>query len=164
MLSYVVAMSENNVIGMSGRLPWHLPEDLKKFKEITSSGTKTMIMGRKTFESLPRILPGRKHVILTRSKDFKVPDENVQVLYSLDKLTPFIESKEEYYVIGGGELFVQLMPYVSRIYLTILYHDFIGDTLFPEFDKNDWKITESYEGPVDENNKYKHTYLTLDRI
>jgi dihydrofolate reductase len=157
-------MSENYIIGKEGQLPWYLPEDLKFFKEITSSGTKTMIMGRKTFQSLPKVLPGRKHIILTRNTDYEVEDENVEVVYSIDSLKPYIDRKEEYYVIGGGEIFELLFPFTERLYLTIIHHHFEGDTYFPKFDKSTWKIVNSYEGKVDENNKYNHTYLILDRI
>jgi dihydrofolate reductase len=164
MLSFVVAMSENYVIGKAGSLPWHLPEDLRKFKEITSSGSKTMIMGRKTFESLPKVLPGRKHIILTRDKNYKFDDANIEVIHHLEALKPYVDSKEEYFVIGGGELFSLLLPCTKRIYLTILHQDFEGDTYMPQFDPKNWTVVETYEGTVDENNKYKHTYLTLEKI
>jgi dihydrofolate reductase len=164
MLSFVVAMSENRVIGKEGTLPWYLPEDLQRFREITSSGSKTMIMGRKTFESLPRVLPGRKHIILTRDKSFRIEDANVEVIHGLEALKPYIDSEDEYFVIGGGELFTALLSYAKRIYLTIIHHYFEGDTYMPRYDENQWKVTESYEGKVDENNKYQHTYLTLDKI
>jgi dihydrofolate reductase len=163
MLSFVVAMSENYVIGKDGTLPWHLPEDLKKFKEITLSGSKTMIMGRKTFESLPRVLPGRKHIILTRDKSYKVDDANVEVIHNIEGLKPYANSQEEYFVIGGGELFSMLFPYAKRIYLTILHHHFEGDTYMPQFDMKDWKVVESHEGIINEKNIYRHTYLTLER-
>ncbi|MCM8710203.1 dihydrofolate reductase [Clostridium sp. SYSU_GA19001] len=162
MLSFIVAMSENYVIGKNGNVPWHLPADLKIFKEITSSGTKTMIMGRKTFESLPKVLPGRKHIILTGNKDYKVNDSNIEVIHSIDELTPYINSFEEYFVIGGGEIFSLLFPYVKRLYLTIIHHDFEGDTYFPNFDKSQWKVTKLHEGKIDADNKYKHTYLLLE--
>lgn len=163
MLSYVVAVAKNNVIGKEGNLAWHLPDDLKKFKEITNSGSKTMIMGRKTFESLHKLLPGRKHIILTRNKDFNVDGDNVLIIHSIDALKPYIESEKEYYVIGGGEIFNILMPYTKRIYLTIIHQDFEGDTYFPEIKKDEWKEVERREGTVDEKNVYKHTYVTLER-
>ncbi len=163
MLSFVVAMSENNIIGKDGTLPWYLPEDLKKFKEITLSGSQTMIMGRKTFEALPRVLPGRKHIVVTKNKNFKVKDENVQVVYKLEDLSPYIYSDKEYFVIGGGELFKQLLPHTKRIYLTILHHQFEGDTYMPLFDMKEWTVIDSYDGKIDENNNYSHTYLILDK-
>lgn len=164
MLSFVAAISENYVIGREGTLPWYLPEDLKKFKEITSSQSKTMIMGRKTFESLPKILPGRKHIVLTSNPDYKIIHTDVKVVHNLEDLSPYINNDEEYFVIGGGEVFKTLLPYAKRIYLTIIHEKFEGDTYFPAFDKSKWKVTECYEGRIDEKNKYKHTYLTLDAI
>jgi dihydrofolate reductase len=163
MLSFVVARSENNIIGKGGTLPWHLPEDLKKFKEITLSGNQTMIMGRKTFEALPRVLPGRKHIVVTRNIGYKVDDDNVKVVHTLEDLQSYIDSEEEYFVIGGGELFTELLPYTKRIYLTILHHEFEGDAYMPEIDMKEWTIVDSYEGKVDESNKYNHTYLILDK-
>lgn len=157
-------MSENYVIGKDGNLAWHLPSDLKKFKEITSSGSRTMIMGRKTFESLPKVLPGRKHIVLTKNVDYKINDINVEILHSIKELSPYINSSEEYFVIGGGKIFSLLLPYTKRMYLTIIHHPFEGDTYFPKFDKSQWKVIECSEGKVDEENKYRHTYLILDKI
>ncbi|MEA4827438.1 MAG: dihydrofolate reductase [Clostridium sp.] len=164
MLSFVVAVSQNNVIGKDNNLPWKIPEDLKHFKEITLSKTKTMIMGRKTFEALPSVLPRRKHIVLTGNRDYNMENINVKVIHSVDEINPLIHSKEEYFVIGGGEIFSELMPYAKKIYLTIIHHDFQGDTFFPGYNKNDWKITEMHKGTVDENNKFNHTYLTLEKI
>lgn len=163
MLSFVVAISENNVIGKNGSLPWRLPEDLKFFKDITSTSSKTMIMGRKTFESLPKVLPGRKHIILTRNKNFKINDEQVSVIYDIKNLQPYIEASEEYFVIGGAEIFKQLLPYADRIYLTRIHENFHGDTFFPEFDENQWQTNILRKGTVDEDNPYAHTYLILDK-
>lgn len=164
MLSFVVAMTEDYVIGNHGKLPWYLPEDLRWFKKITSSGTKTMIMGRRTFESLPRILPGRNHIILTKNSCYPAKGENIRVLHDIISLAPYIQSKEEYYVIGGSEVFSLLFPFTSRIYLTIIHHNFQGDTYFPKFNKNEWKVAECIEGTIDEKNKYAHTYLVLNKI
>lgn len=164
MLSIVVAVSENNVIGKNNTLPWHLPGDLKKFKEITLSKSKTMIMGRKTFEALPEVLPGRKHIILTRNKDYKVNNKNVEVLNDLDRIKYFIESKEEYFLIGGGEIFKLLIPFVKKIYLTIIHEAFEGDTFFPYHKESQWKVTEKEIGTLDEKNIHRHTFLILERI
>lgn len=163
MLSLVVAISKNNVIGKNGSLPWRLPEDLKFFKDITSTSSKTMIMGRKTFESLPKVLPGRKHIILTKNKNFKINDEQVSVIHDIKDLQPYIEASEEYFVIGGAVIFKQLLPYANRIYLTRIHEDFYGDTFFPEFNENQWKTNILREGTVDEKNPYAHTYLILDK-
>ncbi|MFL0248021.1 dihydrofolate reductase [Candidatus Clostridium stratigraminis] len=164
MLSFVVAIADNNVIGKDKSLAWYLPNDLKKFKDITMSGSKTMIMGRKTFESLPKVLPERRHIILTNNRDYKVIDENVKVVTNLDELKPYIEAKEEYFVIGGGQIFKLLFPYTNKMYITEIHENFEGDTFFPEYDKTKWKAVEKREGIVDNKSKYKHTFLTLVRI
>jgi dihydrofolate reductase len=163
-LSIVVAIADNNVIGKEKSLAWYLPNDLKKFKDITMTGSKTMIMGRKTFESLPKVLPERKHIILTNNRDYKVMDENVKVVTDLDGLKPYIESEEEYFVIGGGQIFKLLFPYTNKMYITDIHENFEGDTFFPEYDKTKWKVIENREGIVDDKSKYKHTFLTLVRI
>lgn len=164
MLSIVVAIADNNVIGKEKSLAWYLPNDLKKFKDITLSGSKTMIMGRKTFESLPKVLPDRKHIIITNNKDYKVMNENVRVVTNLDELKPYIEAKEEYFVIGGGQIFKLLFPYTNKMYITEIHENFEGDTFFPEYDKSKWKTIEKREGVVDDKSIYKHTFLTLVRI
>lgn len=164
MLSFVVAISENNVIGKNGCLPWRLPEDLRFFKDITCTSTKTMIMGRKTFESLPKVLPGRKHIILTRNRNFRIFHEQADVVYDIESLKPYIEAADEYFVIGGAEIFKQLLPFTDRIYLTRIHKNFEGDTTFPEFDKDKWRTTLLFEGKLDKENIYPHTYLKLDRI
>lgn len=164
MLSIVVAIADNNVIGKEKSLAWYLPNDLKKFKDITLSGSKTMIMGRKTFESLPKVLPDRKHIILTNNKDYKVMNENVRIVTDLDELKPYIEAKEEYFVIGGGQIFKLLFPYTNKMYITEIHENFEGDTFFPEYDKSKWKTIEKREGLVDDKSIYKHTFLTLVRI
>jgi len=164
MLSTVVAIAENNVIGKEKSLAWYLPNDLKKFKDITMTGSKTMIMGRKTFESLPKVLPGRKHIILTNNRDYKVNDENAKVVHSIGELKEYIDAKEEYFVIGGGQIFTLLFPYTSKMYITEIHETFEGDTFFPQYDKTKWKVIEQREGIIDDKSKYKHTFVTLERI
>lgn len=164
MLSYVVAIARNKVIGNDNRLAWHLPNDVKFFKEITMTGSRTMIMGRKTFDSLPRVLPGRKHIILTQNKDYKIDDENVCVIHSKEDLLPYINSEEEYFVIGGAEIFKMFLPDTKRMYITEIHEDFAGDTFFPDYDQSEWKVTTKKEGIVDKRNKYQHTFYTLEKI
>ena len=106
MISFVVAIGKNNVMGKSNRLPWHLPADVKFFKETTSSASKIMIMGRRTFESLPRVLPGRKHFILTTNKAYKPPaHEDVFVFHTVEEILKQLDPDQEYFVIGGAEIF-----------------------------------------------------------
>lgn len=163
MLSFVVAVSENNVIGKDNSLIWHLPSDLRRFKEITLSESKTMIMGRKTFEALPQVLPGRKHIILTRNKNYKVENEAVTIINDIASIKPMIEAKEEFFVIGGGEIYKLLMPYAKKLYLTIVHENFSGDTFFPDYKEFQWNIIKKQEGVYDENNQYKNTFLILER-
>ncbi|MHC1719906.1 MAG: dihydrofolate reductase [Clostridiaceae bacterium] len=163
MLSYVVVISQNNVIGYKGKIPWRLPDDVKFFKEITLTGTKTMIMGRKTFESLPRVLPGRKHIVYTENKEYHVDDKNVEIIHNLDELLAYASSDLEYFVIGGAQIFKLLFPYTDRIYLTKIHADFEGDTFFPEYDELDWEVTDQRVGVVDEKNRYSHTFYVLNR-
>lgn len=163
MISYVVAMDKNNLIGKGNELPWHLPNDLEKFKKITTDKSKTIIMGRKTFESLPKILPDRHHIVLTRDKSYKIEDESVTVVNRVEDIKPLIEDAKEYFVIGGGEIFNLLFPYTSRMYITRIDASFEGDTFFKKYNENEWKVVGEKEGLIDENNKYKHKFIVLER-
>ena len=118
MLSIIVAKAKNNVIGKDNQLIWHLPEDLKRYKEITTGHT--IIMGRKTFESLGRILPNRKHVILCNDMEMNVDDDRVEVLEDISMLDKYIKSEEENFIIGGATIYKLLMPYVNKLYITKL--------------------------------------------
>ena len=163
MLSFVVAISNNNVIGLDNKIPWYLPDDLKKFKEITTDKTKTMIMGRKTFESLPQILPDRHHVVLTRDKNYKVDDHRVTIVNNEEDLEKYIKNEKEYFVIGGEEIFSLLFPYTNKMYITEIDADIPGDTFFPKYDEKEWNVIELKEGKIDEDNKYAHLYKILER-
>lgn len=164
MLSIVAAVAENNIIGKDNSLLWSLPEDLERFKRITSRESKTMIMGRKTFESINRILPGRKHIILTRNNLFNVNDENVKIIHSLDTLKPYIDSREEYFVIGGGEIYSLLLPYVKKMYLTKVHEEFNGDTSFPNFNENEWQVVSWEDYKDTKLCEYSSTFLVMERI
>ena len=144
MLSIIVAVSENNVIGKDNKLLWHIPEDLKRFKEITTG--KTIIMGRKTFESLGRVLPNRKHIILTRSLDFKVDNENVEIINNKEDISKYRDSKEEAFIIGGGIIYTQFMELASKIYITKIHKRFEGDTYFPKIDEDKWEEIQRQKG------------------
>lgn len=140
MISLVVAMSENRVIGVENRLPWHIPEDLKRFKKITSGHP--IVMGRKTFESIGRPLPNRTNIVITRQKDYRV--EGVVTVFSLEEALEWAgrsPGSDEIFVIGGGEIFSQILPRAGRIYLTEVEWPFEGDAFFPEFDEGAYKET-----------------------
>jgi len=161
MLSIVVAVAENNVIGKDNKLIWHLPEDLKRFKKLTTGHT--IIMGRKTFESLGRVLPNRKHVILCNDMELNIEDENVEVLEDISMLKQYIDSTEENFVIGGATIYKLLLPYANKIYLTLIHEKFEGDVFFPEIDEREWKIVETEKGLKDEKNPYDYEYITYTR-
>ena len=161
MLSIIVAKAKNNVIGKNNELIWKLPEDLKRFKKLTTGHT--IIMGRKTFESLGRVLPNRKHIIFSQNPDFKVNDENVEIVHSMLQIQGYIEDKEEHFVIGGAMIYNLLMPYVTKMYVTQIDKEFEGDAFFPRIDENTWEVVEKSEVMEDENSHLKYEYITYKR-
>ena len=161
MLSIIVAKAKNNIIGKNNKMIWHLPEDLKHFKNLTTGHT--IIMGRKTFESLGKPLSNRKHIIFSQNPDFKVNDENVEVVHSLLQIQDLIEGKEEAFVIGGAMIYNFLMPYVKKMYVTEIEKDFEGDTFFPIIDSEIWKEVSREKGLKDENNNLDYYFVTYER-
>ena len=161
MLSIIVAKAKNNIIGKENKLIWHLPEDLKHFKDLTTGNT--IIMGRKTFESLGRVLPNRKHIVFSQNPDFKVNDENVEIVHSMLQIQEYIENGEEAFVIGGAIIYNLLMPYVKKMYVTEIDKDFDGDAFFPRIDETKWKEVSREEGPDDEENNFTYEYVTYER-
>lgn len=139
MISIIVAKTIKNYIGKDNKLLFHISEDLKRFKEITN-GHK-IIMGRKTFESLPKILDNREHIIITRDKDYKVESNRIEIVNDIEEIIEkYQNSNEEVFVIGGGEIYKQLLPYTNKLYLTIIESDIEGDTKFPLLNINDWNV------------------------
>ena len=161
MLSIIVAKAKNNVIGKNNKIIWNLPDDLKRFKKLTTGHT--IIMGRKTFESLGRVLPERKHIIFSQNPDFKVNDENVEIVHSMLQIQEYIENEEENFVIGGAMIYNLLMPYVKKMYITQINKEFEGDTFFPKIDENIWKEVERIQGIKDEENNLDYEYITYER-
>ena len=161
MYSFVVAVGKNNEMGLNNHLPWHLPDDAEFFKQLTQNHT--IIMGRKTFESLPQILPKRHHIILTRDKTYKVNNEKVTIVHSLDELLSVTCGQEEYFVIGGSQIFDLMLPYTQRIYLTKVDKSFDADVYFNAMNEENWYITKQWEGIVNEKNKYPHTFYIFER-
>ena len=161
MLTIIAAASENNALGKDNALVWHLPNDFKRFKELTTGHH--IIMGRKTFESFPKPLLNRTHVIITRQKDYEVP-EGCVVVSSLKKAIAICSENEESFVIGGGEIYKQSIEEVDKIELTRVHTTIEADTFFPIIDLKDWKlITEEFH-PKDEKHKYDFTYLTYVKV
>lgn len=162
MLSIVVAKAKNNIIGKDNKLLWHLSDDLKRFRALTEGHT--IIMGRKTFESLGKVLPNRKHIVFSNNPDFKVNDENVEVVHSLLQIQEYIESEEEAFVIGGAMMYNFLMPYVSKMYVTEIEKEFEGDTFFPRIDDKKWKEISREKGPEDGENNFEYNYVIYEKI
>lgn len=161
MLSIIAAKAKNNVIGKSNKMLWNIPEDLKRFKELTTGHV--IIMGRKTFESLGTILPDRKHIVFTNNPDFKVENENVKIVHSMLEIQEYIEDKNENFVIGGAMIYNLLMPYVTKLYVTQIHKDFDGDTFFPRIDEEKWKVVERIQGMRDENIHFDYEFITYEK-
>ena len=161
MLSIIVAKAKNNIIGKDNTLIWSLPADLKRFKELTTGHT--IIMGRKTFESLGRVLPNRKHIVFTQNPDFKVNDENVKVVHSMLEIQEYIENKEENFVIGGAMIYNLLMPHVTKMYVTEIKEEFEGDTFFPKIDTEIWNEVSREKGIQDEKNNLDYDYVVYEK-
>ena len=161
MLSIIVAKAKNNIIGKDNKLLWNLPEDLKRFREITSGHV--IIMGRKTFESIGRVLPNRKHIIFSQNRDLKYDDENVEVVHSMLEIKEYIDNDEENFVIGGAMIYNLLMPHVSKMYVTQINKDFEGDAFFPKINEDIWEVVEEEKGLVDEESKLEFEYITYVR-
>ena len=161
MLSIIVAKAKNNIIGKDNKLLWNLPADMKRFKEITSGHV--IIMGRKTFESIGKVLPNRKHIIFSQNRDLKYDDENVEVVHSMLEIKEYIDNDEENFVIGGAMIYNLLMSHVTKMYVTQVNKDFEGDAFFPKINEDVWKVVEEEKGVVDEDSKLEFEYITYVR-
>ena len=161
-LVLIVAAAENNVIGKDNQLIWHLSDDLKRFKKLTSGHH--IIMGRKTFESFPKPLPNRTHIVITRQKEYKVPKGVIVVHTMKEAVSVAALSDAEPYVIGGGEIYKQALPFATKIELTRVHHEFEGDTYFPEIDTKDWKETANEFHPKDKDHEYEFSFITYERV
>lgn len=158
-ISLVVAASANNVIGVAGGLPWHLATDLRRFKAITMG--KPMVMGRATWESIGRALPGRRSIVVTRQGDFSAAGG--EIVTSIDAALAATADADELMVIGGGQIYRQFLPMAQRIYLTTVHAEIAGDTTFPALDEADWQLVESESIPASASQPYALTFKVLDR-
>ncbi len=161
-LSAIVAISENNVIGNKQGLIWHLPNDLKHFKNKTKGHC--VIMGRKTFESIGKPLPNRINIIITRQKSYV--QNGCKVVNSLEEAILYANqlNEEEAFIIGGAEIYKQAFSFLEKLYLTIVLEKFEGDTSFPEYDKSKWKLISEDYVKKDEKNPYDHIFQEFIRI
>ncbi len=153
-------MKKNRVIGKGNALPWHLPADMKHFRELTMG--KPVIMGRKTFESIGKPLEGRKNILITSDSNYRA--EGCLVVHSLEEALKTAEGGEEVMIIGGGKIYEEFLPKADRIYLTEIHQDFEGDTYFPEFNQNEWQETSREDFKPDEKNPFAYSFVTLERI
>ncbi|MBB1285945.1 dihydrofolate reductase [Flavisolibacter sp. BT320] len=161
MISLLLAVSENGVIGKNNALPWHLPNDLKYFKNLTWG--LPILMGRKTFDSIGKPLPGRKSIVITRNNDWRY--NGVEVVHSLEEAVKTAEvlGAKEIFVIGGAEIFNASLPQANRIYLTRIHQEFEGDVFFPAIDETTWQLSSSRFCRKDEKNPYDHTYQVWEK-
>jgi len=159
LISLIVAMAQNGVIGRENALPWRLAADLRRFRAFTMG--KPVLMGRKTYESIGRPLQGRLNLVLTRDRGWSAP--GVTVVHSVDEALACAAGAEELVAIGGAEVYRLVMPFARRIYLTHVHADVPGDTFFPDFDPTQWVDVECLAHPADEQNSYPVTFVTLER-
>lgn len=158
-LSYIVAMDIQQAIGLNNALPWRLPAELAYFKKTTMNHT--ILMGRKTYESIGKPLPNRTNVILTQNKDYEA--EGCVIVHSVEEALELAKN-QEVFVIGGAEVFQLFMPLVERLYITLIEHEFEADTFFPEFDIEEWVLQSSEEGIKDDKNPYDYSFLVYTQI
>ncbi len=158
-IAVIVAVAENNGIGKDNQLLWHLPADLKQFKQLTTGHT--IIMGRKTFESIGKALPNRRNIVLTTQKNFAI--DGVEVFNNIADALLSCENDETVFIIGGAKIYEQTLWQADLIYITRVHVDLDADTFFPELDQINWKIVSSRYFPADEKNKYAFTFETLQR-
>lgn len=158
-LSLIAAMDRNRLIGKDNALPWRLPADLQHFKRVTMG--KPVLMGRKTYESIGRALPGRENIVITRNRDFTA--EGCTVLHSIDEALQHAAQHDEVMVIGGANFYEQLLPRADRLYLTLIDGAFEGDAWFPQWNEGEWQEVASEAYEPDENNPYGYRFVTLER-
>ncbi|MFA4999104.1 MAG: dihydrofolate reductase [Candidatus Paceibacterota bacterium] len=158
-ISIIVAIGNNRVVGIDNKLPWNLPADMKHFREKTMG--KPVIVGQKTFESIGKPLPGRTNIVLTLDKNFNHP--GCIVAHSIEEALKAAKDFEEVMIIGGVSIYGQFMPLADRMYLTLIDGDFKGDIYFPEINYQDWEETERIDNLPDKENPYKYSFVTLER-
>jgi dihydrofolate reductase len=157
MISFVVAMDKNRGIGKNNDLPWYLPDDLRHFKKVTMG--KPIVMGRKTYESIGKPLPGRENIVVTRDASYKA--EGTTIIHSVDEVLS--RKADEICVIGGTEIFKMFLPAADRLYITEIHETFEADTFFPELDEEQWEEVSRNAGTVDEKNKYPHDFVVYEK-
>lgn len=161
MITIIAAAAENNALGKDNQMIWHLPDDFKRFRQLTTGHY--IIMGRKTFESLPKLLPNRTHVIISRQKDYSVP-EGVLVVHSLEEAIKVCPPNEAIFIIGGGEIYKQSMAIADTIELTRVQTAPEADAFFPEINPEEWQLVSEEFHPKDEKHAYDFRFLRYEKI
>lgn len=157
-VTIVVAISQNHVIGKDNKLLWHLPNDLKHFKNITTGHT--VIMGRKTYDSVGKPLPKRRNIIVTRQA---ITIEGCEVVNAIESALALCVGEDEVFIVGGAEIYKLAMQLTNRIYLTIIHQSFEGDTFFPEIDESEWKPVYREDHQPDEKNNLAYSFITYEK-
>ncbi len=159
-ISIIAAMGTNRVIGRGNGLPWNLPADTRFFKETTRGHP--VIMGRKTFDTMGKPLPGRRNIVITRRPHLEIP--GAEVVSSLEAALSLVNvQEEEVFIIGGSEIYEMALAIADRMYLTLIHESFEGDTFFPEFDESDWVVVSRRDHQADERNPHAFSFLTYER-
>ena len=159
-ISLIAAMANGRVIGIENRLPWRLPADMKHFRAVTMG--KPVLMGRKTFDSIGKPLPGRINIVVTQDQNFG--PEGVNVAYSIEEALAAANDAEEIMVIGGASFYAQLLPRAQRLYITEIHHDFAGDAFFPAWDPVAWREIQREDYDPDSSNPFPYSFVSLERI
>jgi len=159
MISLIVAVDSQYLIGKNNQLPWHLPADLKHFKTLTTGNT--IIMGRKTYQSIGKPLPNRRNIVVTRNKNFTA--EGCEITDNLQEACKLCNASNEIFVIGGSEIFKEAIHFVNRLYVTHIDAAFEGDTFFPEIDFQKWQKVEEFVFEADTKNLYNYSFVTYER-
>ena len=160
MITIIAAAAENDALGKDGNIPWHLPDDFKRFKKLTTGHH--IIMGRKTWESFPKPLPNRTHVVITRNKNYKA--NNAIVVNSLEDALTYCQEEDHTFIIGGGEIYKLGMPYATHIELTRVHNEYEADAFFPKINTDHWKLTKSTFHDIDNSHKSSFTFETWKKI
>jgi dihydrofolate reductase len=160
MIIMIAAVAENNALGKNNELVWHLPNDFKRFKTLTTGHY--IIMGRKTFESFPKPLPNRTHVVITRQKEYN--PEGCIVVDSIEKAIAICPENETSFIIGGGEIYNLGLPFADKLEITKVHYSFDADAFFPEINPNDWTEIQSEFNPADDKHQYAYTYQTFVKV
>jgi len=160
MITIIAAIAEDNALGKNNQLIWHLPADLKRFKQVTSKHH--VIMGRKTFESLGKPLPNRTNIIITRNPNYTI--EDCVVVNSLKQAIEAAKEDENPFILGGAEIYKQAIEFADKLDLTFIHHKFDADAFFPEIDTTIWKETSREFHKADEKNKYDYSFVSYKRI